>query len=106
MHAILLVGLVVLALATTEIYCRQQKHQIQDDARWPAPMVPNEDAGGLSIIDRPISFGPRRKALTVEYIQQHYDPGATSIEITPQMIVIHWTDSTRAEAAFAAFYPE
>lgn len=43
------------------------------------------------IIDKPIQFGDERKALTLDYIHKHYDPNATSIEIEPKVIVLHWT---------------
>jgi len=47
--------------------------------------------GDQRVIDAPIRFGPRRKALTLEYLRRHADPGAKDILILPRVIVLHWT---------------
>ncbi|MGE3536907.1 MAG: N-acetylmuramoyl-L-alanine amidase [Candidatus Tectimicrobiota bacterium] len=57
------------------------------------------------IIARPIPFGPQRQALTLDYIRQHYDPQATDISITPQMIVLHWSATASLAATLATFTP-
>lgn len=57
------------------------------------------------IIDRPIPFGPERRALTLQYIRQHYDPEASVIAIVPRMIVVHWTDGPTLASALATFTP-
>jgi N-acetyl-anhydromuramyl-L-alanine amidase AmpD len=61
---------------------------------------------GARIVDRPIPFGAQRHALTLDYIRQHYDPAATDITITPQMIVLHWTATSSLAATFATFTPD
>lgn len=61
---------------------------------------------GLTIVDWPIPFGPKRQALTLDYIRSRYTPNATSIEITPRMVVIHWTGSNTPQSAWATFKPE
>src|SRR5437763_15099029 len=63
-------------------------------------------AGSLVILDKPIPFGEVRKKLTLDYIRAHYDPAATSIDIVPRMIVIHWTDSATLKSVLSTFEPE
>ncbi|MBN1574429.1 MAG: N-acetylmuramoyl-L-alanine amidase [Deltaproteobacteria bacterium] len=41
--------------------------------------------------------------LTLDYIHKHYDPKARSIEITPKMIVLHWTAICGMEASWNTF---
>ncbi len=45
----------------------------------------------IKIIDKPIIFNQERIDLTKEYIREHYGFSVDSIEITPKIIVIHWT---------------
>ncbi len=63
-------------------------------------------AAQLMIQQKPISFSNQRKALTLEYIRQHYDPKATSIDIKPIMIVVHWTGSNSFDGAWNTFNRE
>ncbi len=58
------------------------------------------------ILEKPIPFGTKRQALTLEYIRTHYNPRATDIVIDPRVVVIHWTGSFHAALTFANFYPE
>ena len=53
-----------------------------------------------------IQPSPLRQKLILEYIHQHYDPSATSINITPKMIVIHWTAISSLQSTLAAFGPD
>lgn len=53
-----------------------------------------------------LNMTPQRKQLTLEYIRQHYDRAATSIQITPLMIVIHWTATNSLESTLNTFRPE
>lgn len=53
-----------------------------------------------------LPFGPRRAALTLEYIRLHYDPAAGSIRIVPRMIVIHATETPSLDATLQLFRPE
>jgi N-acetyl-anhydromuramyl-L-alanine amidase AmpD len=69
-------------------------------------LVPAAGAGDLRIVDHPLPFGERRRALTLEYIRQHYDPQASDITIVPRAIVIHWTASPTLSSALATFAPE
>lgn len=63
-------------------------------------------AGDLRIVDRPLPFGEHRRALTLDYIRQHYDPQASGIEIEPAAIVIHWTASPTLASTWGTFAPD
>ncbi|MGB5190742.1 N-acetylmuramoyl-L-alanine amidase [Robiginitalea sp.] len=58
------------------------------------------------IVERPISFGPDREALTISYLNTRYDLPATSPVIVPRMIVLHWTAIPTLEGSLKAFQPE
>ncbi|MBW4699026.1 MAG: N-acetylmuramoyl-L-alanine amidase [Aphanocapsa lilacina HA4352-LM1] len=58
------------------------------------------------VVDRPIPFGPARRALTLDYIRLHYDPEARDIAIIPRMVVVHWTGDGNLTSAFATFTPD
>jgi N-acetylmuramoyl-L-alanine amidase len=60
----------------------------------------------LQVQQKPISFSETRKASTLEYIRRHYDPKATSIDIKPVMIVVHWTGSNSFGGAWNTFNRE
>jgi hypothetical protein len=65
------------------------------DAR---PAVP--DPG---IVDWPIAWSDERARLTLEYRRAHTDPDARDLEITPRMIVLHYTSSATAKSTHAYF---
>ncbi len=52
------------------------------------------------ILQKPIAFGERRIELSKLYLKEHYQIEKNSIEIIPQMIVIHWTASDKLENSF------
>lgn len=58
------------------------------------------------ILERPISFGPDRQALTIAYLQSRYDLPATTPVIKPRMVVLHWTAIPTLAGSFKAFQPE
>ncbi len=58
------------------------------------------------IVERPLTFGPHRQALTLAYVRAHYDPSATSIRITPRMIVIHATETASLDSTLQLFGPD
>lgn len=60
----------------------------------------------LQIVQRPIPFTALRRRLTLEYIRAHSDPVASSISITPRMIVAHWTNTPDLKSTLAMFKPE
>ncbi len=53
-----------------------------------------------------IAVTPLRQKLMLDYIHQHYDPAATTTDIVPQMIVIHWTAINSLASTLAAFTPD
>lgn len=61
------------------------------------------DPGDPTIVDKPIEFGDRRKALTVEYRRIHQDPKATGVDITPRAIVLHYTAGSSATGTWRYF---
>ena len=57
----------------------------------------------LRIVDKPIVFDTERERLTLEYLEQRYGLDADTPEISPKMIVLHWTVIPTFEKSFAAF---
>ena len=60
----------------------------------------------LKIIDKPIDFGPERIAMTKEYIKSHYGKEVDNIEITPKIILLHWTAEMDFDKSFKRLEPE
>ncbi|MDC6364657.1 MULTISPECIES: peptidoglycan recognition family protein [Flavobacteriaceae] len=57
------------------------------------------------IVDVPILFNEQRIELTKEYLQQRYNLNQETPEITPKMIVLHWTVIPTLKKSFEAFNP-
>ncbi|MCL6273412.1 peptidoglycan recognition protein family protein [Muricauda sp. 2012CJ35-5] len=55
------------------------------------------------IVERPIVFNEQRTTLTLEYLSERYNLNQESIEITPKMIVLHWTAIPDLQKSFEAF---
>ncbi len=64
-----------------------------------------DDGEDVAIIDKPVSFDDERKKLTIEYRRAHQDPDADSIEITPKVIVLHYTAGGSFEGTWRYFDP-
>ncbi|MEA1880292.1 MAG: peptidoglycan recognition family protein [Campylobacterota bacterium] len=60
----------------------------------------------INIIDKPIDFGKERIAMTKEYIKSHYGKSVKNIEITPKIIVLHWTAEMSFDKSFARLKPQ
>ena len=60
----------------------------------------------IKIIDKPIDFGKERIAMTKEYIREHYGLNVKNIEITPKIIVLHWTAEMSFEKSFKRLQPQ
>ncbi len=58
------------------------------------------------IIDKPIDFGPERIAMTKAYIKSHYGKNVENIEITPKIIILHWTAEMDFDKSFKRLQPE
>ncbi len=61
---------------------------------------------GMKIIDKPISFSPTRIELTRDYIRERYGLETKTIEITPRIIVLHWTAVDDFDRCFEIFNRE
>ncbi|HSP12885.1 MAG TPA: peptidoglycan recognition family protein [Salegentibacter sp.] len=57
------------------------------------------------IIDKPINFNEERTELSLNYMEERYDLQRKTPNITPKMIVLHWTAIPTFEASFNAFDP-
>ena len=60
----------------------------------------------IHIIDKPITFGAERIAMTKQYIKQHYGKTVANIEITPKVIVLHWTADMSFDQSFKRLQPQ
>ena len=58
------------------------------------------------IVDRPIDFGQKRISMTKEYIKTHYGKNVDNIEITPKIILLHWTADMKFNRSFNRLKPE
>jgi len=59
----------------------------------------------IKIIDKPIIFNEQRINLTKEYIKDHYGFDVDSINITPKIIVLHWTADMSFKRSFDRLNP-
>lgn len=57
----------------------------------------------IDIIDKPIVFDKERIDLTKEYIHEHYGLEVDNINITPRIIVIHWTSINDFDSSLKRF---
>ncbi len=60
----------------------------------------------IKIIDKPIVFKKERIDLTKEYIKKHYGFKVDNIEITPKIIVLHWTADMSFKRSFNRLKPQ
>ena len=68
-----------------------------------APDAP--DAPKLAITEAPIPWSEERAALTLEYRRLHSDAAARDLDITPRVIVLHYTGAGTASSARSTFAP-
>ena len=59
----------------------------------------------LVIIQKPIVFDEKRKALTLQYMAERYNMVQDEPTIKPMMVVVHWTVIPTFEQTFDAFNP-
>lgn len=57
------------------------------------------------IVDKPLLFNDERKALTLEYLSEHYGLLQYEPTIVPKIIVLHWTVIPTFEESFNTFNP-
>ncbi len=60
----------------------------------------------IQIIDKPIVFKQQRIDMTKEYIKKHYGLDVDNIEITPEIIVLHWTADMSFDKSFNRLKPQ
>lgn len=70
------------------------------------PVCSTKPIQPLKIIDKPIDFGQERIAMTKEYIKSHYGMSVENIEITPKIIMLHWTAEMDFDKSFKRLQPE
>lgn len=59
----------------------------------------------LHIEQKPITFDETRRALTIDYLQEHYGMEQQQPTITPKMVVVHWTAIPSFKKTFEVFDP-
>ena len=59
-----------------------------------------------SIVQKPIVFKKQRVDMTKEYIKTHYGLDVKDINITPKIVVLHWTAVDSLEDSFKRLYPQ
>ena len=64
------------------------------------------DGETITIIDKPIDFGKSRIKMTKEYIAKHYGLHPKTINITPKIIVLHWTADMSFDKSFNRLKPQ
>ena len=95
----LLLSLAILSL----IACAKEEPKITKFVCTTKPIQPIEN---LKIIDKSIDFGAERIAMTKAYIKKHYGKTVKNIEITPKIIVLHWTAEMRFDKSFKRLQPQ
>ena len=60
----------------------------------------------LEIVQKPIRFSEHRKALSLDYIREHYGLDLQEITIEPRIIVVHYTAIPTLQGSFEAFDSE
>ena len=80
--------------------CAKEEPKIEPLACTTKPIQP------IKIIDKPIDFGQERITMTREYIKSHYGMDVIDIEITPKIILLHWTAELDFEKSFKRLQPE
>ncbi|HTJ40973.1 MAG TPA: peptidoglycan recognition family protein [Kofleriaceae bacterium] len=68
-----------------------------------APAPPDAGAPDPGIVDWPIAWSDERAQLTLDYRRAHDDPAARDLEITPRMIVLHYTSGHSAKGTHDYF---
>lgn len=58
----------------------------------------------VEITDKPIRFDEERIQLTLDYMRDRYGISQSDAAISPEMVVVHWTEIPDLEKSFNAFY--
>ena len=94
-----LLSLAILSLTA----CAKEEEKITPQVCTTKPI---QSPFALKIIDKPIAFGPERIAMTKAYIKTHYGKNVDTIEITPKIILLHWTAEMDLDRSFKRLQPE
>lgn len=70
------------------------------------PLAEDTPSVAIEIIDKPIDFGQERIDMTKEYIHSHYGLEVDTIEISPRIIVLHWTAEMDFDKSFNRLKPQ
>lgn len=79
---------------------------------WKGPAVASDAwsprlEDGREVRIRPLPFGPKRTAATLDYLRTRSgDPSISTVELTPRMVVVHWTAIPTLRKTWRAFAPE
>lgn len=57
------------------------------------------------IIQRPITWNQRRANLSLAYLQERHGIATSSLEIVPQIVVVHWTEILSVDKTIKTFNP-
>ncbi|RUM76878.1 MAG: N-acetylmuramoyl-L-alanine amidase [Sulfurovum sp.] len=79
--------------------CASQKPHIEKS-------TPKQTDASIKIIDKPIIFKKERIAMTKSYIASHYGKHVNTIQITPKIIVLHWTAEMSFDKSFKRLQPQ
>ena len=58
-----------------------------------------------TLIEKPIPFPEERVRLTLDYRRQHQGYAGNSVQIRPEVVVLHWTGGGSAQGAWNTFAP-
>lgn len=101
--------LLLTSILLTFTACAKEEKKIEPQAKinkFVCTTKPIQPIANLKIIDKPIDFGKERIEMTKGYIKFHYGMDVDSIEITPKIIVLHWTADMSFEKSFQRLKPE
>ena len=73
------------------------------DPSAPSGLPPGSTLGGFPLVERPLRWGDKRQAATLAYRKEHSGIDDGTVEITPRVVVLHWTAGPDAESAFQTF---
>jgi len=80
--------------------CAKEEPKVEPLACSTKPIQP------IKIIDKPIDFGEERISMTREYIKSHYGMDVIGIEITPKIILLHWTAEMDLDKSYKRLKPQ
>ncbi|WP_437920177.1 N-acetylmuramoyl-L-alanine amidase [Sphingobacterium sp. LRF_L2] len=58
-----------------------------------------------TIVQRPITWNAKRERLSLEYLQERHGIKNNSVDILPQIVVVHWTDVLSVTKTIRVFDP-